>query len=444
MSAERNEAARVDAGTIERHGEEISGRWTDVDRRARLFDRAVELRRRDRTLPDFEAVADGRGDQVLVASGELLVKAEQLRDRESALAPGTKVVPVEELGGRVVRLILPPERQGLGADRDGLRRTGVPAAFNYVTAMAVVIKSQGGATPAARSWPPPEVTPAGGSRVRVAVLDTGVTGQTRTDGWLAGIARPAGTLDPADPGNVDPLDVSPHNTLLDAAGGHGTAVSGIVQHEAPGVTLAAYNPIPSDGGASETDIGIWMVRAVQEAFAAGQSVVLNLSLGTTTVDDEPPLALQAAVDTIEALSAASEYDALIVAAAGNYGDDRLVWPAACRGVVAVGGLTQQLTGTSWSSRGPWVDCSVIGDGVLSTYVQGQEDPDFGEPADTFGPDPFALLWGTSFAAPQVAGRVARIAEDEKVSLRDALGRLLTGTSRLPGFGRVLAVQPPVV
>ena len=34
---------------------------------------------------------------------------------------------------------------------------------------------------------------------------------------------------------------------------------------------------------------------------------------------------------------------LLVAAAGNYGDDRPVWPAALRGVVAVGALTQELT-----------------------------------------------------------------------------------------------------
>lgn len=440
MSAERDEAAATDAETIRRHGERVGAHWVDLGLRSRLIERAVQLRRRDPRLPDFGAVPAGRGDQVLVASGELLVTAGQLAGRESELPAGTKAVPVEELGGRVVRLVLPPQRREIRADRDGLRGAGVPAAFTYVTAMAVVIKSQGGAAPAARAWPPVETVP--GSRVRVAVVDTGVADQTRSDGWLAGVARPAGTLGPDDAGNIDLLDVSPANGLLDAAGGHGTAVSGIAQHEAPGVALVAYGPIPSDGGATETDVAVAMVRAVQEAFAAGRSVVLNVSLGTTTLDGEPPLALQAAVDTIEELSAASGYDALVVAAAGNYGDDRLVWPAACRGVVAVGALTQQLTGAEWSSRGPWVDCSVIGDGVLSVYVQGSEDPEFGTPADTFGPDAFALVFGTSFAAPQVAGRVARIAEDEKCGLRDALGRLLTGAPRLPGFGRVLTVQEP--
>lgn len=440
--SDRKAAAQADAQTIQRHAERVGDSWSDIDLRRRLIDRAVDLRREDRGLPDFQAVPDGRGDQVLVAVDELLVKTEDLGEREGDLPPGTRTTVLEGLGGRVTRLALPRHRE-LGADRDRLRGVGVPATYNYVTAMAVVIKSQGGAAPAARTWPPPETIGAASSSVRVAVLDTGVTSQPRTDGWLDGIARAPGTLGADDPGNVDLLDVSPANGFLDAAGGHGTAVSGIVQHEAPGVTLAVYAPIPSDGGASEVDIAEWMVRAVLDGFAAGQSVVLNLSLGTVTVDDEPPLALQAALDAIEELSAASEHDALVVAAAGNYGDERLVWPAACRSVVAVGALTQQLTGADWSSHGTWVDCSVIGDGVLSTYVEGTEDEDFGKPADTFGPDPFALLFGTSFAAPQVAGRIARIAQDEQVSLRDALGRLLTDAPRLPGFGRVLAVQEPV-
>ncbi|CAA9247138.1 MAG: hypothetical protein AVDCRST_MAG41-1754, partial [uncultured Corynebacteriales bacterium] len=63
----------------------------------------------------------------------------------------------------------------------------------------------------------------------------------------------------------------------------------------------------------------------------------------------------------------------VVAAAGNYGTDKPVWPAAARGVVAVGALTQSMLPAPWSSHGHWVDCSVIGDGVLSVYVEGQED-----------------------------------------------------------------------
>ena len=105
--------------------------------------------------------------------------------------------------------------------------------------------------------------------------------------------------------------------------------------------------------------------------------MLNLSLGTTTTDDEPPVALEAAVDLIEEMAAEQDRDVLIVAAAGNYGDCRPVWPAALRGVVAVGALTQQLASRR---RGPAAvpgsTARCIADGVLTTYVEGREDPFF--------------------------------------------------------------------
>lgn len=434
-------AGRTDAETIRRHAERVRERWPDLQRRQDLLERARRLRREDPRLPDFDLVPDGRGGQLLVASGELLVRAEDLTDRESLLPPGAKAEPVEELGGRVFRVVLPTGGAGAALQRDTLRGRGLQAAHSYVTAMAVVIKSQGGAEPAASRWPAPEIIVATQEEpaVRVAVVDTGLTAEPRADSWLAGLARPAGTDGPADTGNIDPLDISPHNGLLDAAGGHGTAVAGIVQHAAPGVPLAVYNPIPSDGGASETDVATAMVRAVREGLDAGQSVVLNLSLGTDTVDDQPPLALQAALDEIEQLAAGSGQEVLVVAAAGNFGDDRPVWPAASPGVVAVGALDQDGAAATWSSRGDWVTCSVFGDGVLSVYVVGTEDPDLvGEAGDPFyGPDPFALHFGTSFAAPQVAGRVAALAERDGIGLWDALDALLATGKPVRGLGTVL-------
>jgi Subtilase family len=430
----------VDAEVVQRHVETVGDSWRDPVRRRRLFDRAVRLRKADPRLPDFQVIPDERdGAGLLVSSAELLIRREDLAGREDAFGrSGMVAEPVEALGGRVARLVpaTGAPRRGI-VDRSGdLRRDQVPAEFSYITAMAVVIKSLGGAEPAQRHWPPLAETKAAGAAVRVAVVDTGVTRQPRTDGWLAGLAH--------DPGNIDELDTSPRNGMLDAAAGHGTAVAGLVQQEAPEVALAVHNPVPPDGAATETAVAAAMVAAVQEAFAAGQSVVLNLSLGTTTTDDRPPVALQAAVDEIEALAAASPHEALIVAAAGNYGEDRPVFPGAIPGVVAVGALQQDMAPAPWSSYGDWVTCSVIGDGVLSTYVEGAEDPEF-DPVcpDTFGPDPFALHFGTSFAAPQVAARVARVAQEEGIGLRQALDRVLDGAPARPGYGRVLQIQPAI-
>lgn len=441
MTVRPADAESLDAEAVHRHLKTVGESWGDPVRRRALFDRAVRLRREDPTLPDFQVIEDGRDRAgLLVSSEELLVRAESLAGKDDAVRRnGLVAEPVEGLGGRLFRLVPAPgaARRSVVERTAALRRDQVPAELSYVTAMAVVIKSLGGAEPAERRWPPlPAGKATAGATVRVAVVDTGVTRQPRTDGWLAGLAH--------DPGNIDELDRSPLNGKLDAAAGHGSAVAGLVQQEAPAVALAVYNPVPSDGAATESAVGTAMVTAVQEAFAAGQSVVLNLSLGTTTVDDEPPAALVAALAEVEALAAASPHEVLVVAAAGNYGDDRPVFPGALPGVVAVGALQQDLSPAPWSTRGDWVTCSAIGDGVLSTYVEGAEDPEF-DPvcADTFGPDPFALHFGTSFAAPQVAARVARVAQEDGIGLRDALDRVLDGAPSVPGFGRVITVQPPI-
>jgi len=433
--------AQADAEAVREHNYSVGDRWRDPARRRQLFERAVRLRQEDPDLPDFQVLPDDRDRAgLLVSSEELLLRREDVAGCSDALRrAGLAHVPVDVLGGRISRLVVQsdaPPRDIIARSGD-LRREAVPAQPSYITAMAVVIKSLGGAEPAERILPPPSTTLAVGGPLRVAVVDTGVTRQTRSDGWLAGVAR--------DPGNIDPLDVSPSNGLLDAAAGHGTAVSGLVQQEAPTVPLVVYNPVPSDGAATETAVAETMVRAVREAFADGQSVVLNLSLGTTTTDDQPPLALQAAVDEITDLAAQSGLEALIVAAAGNYGTDRPVFPGAIPGVIAVGALTQDLEPAPWSSSGDWVTCSVVGDGVLSVYVEGREDPEFAPVhQDVFGPDSFALHFGTSFAAPQVAGRVAQVATDQQIGLRAALDAVLDGAPDRPGYGRVLAIQPPIL
>ncbi|HEY6746006.1 MAG TPA: S8/S53 family peptidase [Mycobacteriales bacterium] len=426
-----------DVLTVRRHTADFGRTWTDREWRREVLGRARSGRGLKPELPQIDILIRPE-DDYLVGTGELLIRADEYDERAQRLVTSAGFVaePMECLRGRVLQL----RRQGATAEElaeasEALRHRGVPVSFNFVPPMAVVMKSQGGPEPAARRWPP-HVPVADPGPVRVAIVDTGVADQRRTDGWLEGLAGP-GSIDAlfSDPTATDPL--------LDAAGGHGTSVAGLVQHEAPAATLAMYAAVPPDGSALESEIACAMVTAVQDGFDAGQSVVLNLSLGTTTTDNQPAVALQAAVDLIEEMAAEQDRDVLIVAAAGNYGDCRPVWPAALRGVVAVGALTQQGQLADWSSRGTWVDCSVIADGVLTTYVEGREDPFFDTFPDEFGPNAFALQFGTSFAAPQLSGRVARVAQDENTSLRHALARVLAGARRIPDSGRVVEIQPPI-
>jgi thermitase len=98
---------------------------------------------------------------------------------------------------------------------------------------------------------------------------------------------------------------------------------------------------------------------------------------------------------------------LVVAAAGNSGHEEPSWPAAFPEVIAVASLTASLQPSTWSNRGPWVDCSTVGEGVVSTYVPGQESEEVDkEHADLFGPSSWAIGTGTSFAAPQIVGALA--------------------------------------
>jgi hypothetical protein len=137
-----------------------------------------------------------------------------------------------------------------------------------------------------------------------------------------------------------------------------------------------------------------------------------MSLGTETVDDTAPPALRAAIGELR------EQGVLVVCAAGNSANSEPVWPAALTAefdnVVAVAALDPAGDPASWSSHGGWVTCSTIGQGVVSTYVQGTEDGlliDDPDP-DTYGPDAWACWTGTSFAAPQITGALVRLMSED--------------------------------
>ncbi len=173
-----------------------------------------------------------------------------------------------------------------------------------------------------------------------------------------------------------------------------------------------------------------MVDAVRDG-----AHVLNLSLGTRTANDLPPVALTIALELIGELEEEQERDVLVVAAAGNDGATRPSWPAAYRRVVAVAGLTAERIPADWSNHGFWVDCSTVAEGVVSTYVEGDESPDVDpDQPDHFGSDAWATWTGTSFAAPQIAGAVARVCHEEGLTPRCALVEVLRKGYPIPEFG----------
>jgi len=209
-------------------------------------------------------------------------------------------------------------------------------------------------------------TTLGSENVVIAVLDTGVTpGEEFGDRLLAG----ASMID-ADP------HVDPH--------GHGTSVAKVAAAAHNGVDGAGVCPecrvLPvqvagANGGVS------WSAAAEGIVWAVDQGAdVINLSFGGTST----PSVVE------EAIAYAVANDIVVVASAGNEGNDELFYPAALDGVISVGAHNDSFDRYSWSSHGDWVDVAAPG----CLY-------------ELDGPDTYGC--GTSFASPWVSGVVGLLA-----------------------------------
>ena len=393
----------------------------------------------------------GVGFDTLHAPGELLITGQSYDGRRTPYGgpgPGRSArgylnlvglepsdIECDALRGRVLRLTPRGDRsmtsQELADVARTLRNRGFSASLTYITPTAPVTKGKGAPEPANPPAGPPAFGEGSGAPARVAIIDTGISDQPRDDQWLQGIG-----------GDVDPLDrfpLSHPDGYLDLAAGHGTFVAGIVRQVAPRAEVTVYRAVDSDGVGTEVTVACEMIRAVKE----GKAHIINLSLGFQTHDDLPPIAIQAALEVIGEWEREHGRDVVIVAAAGNYGDSRPCWPAAFRRVVSVASLGPDMRPAPWSSRGFWVTCSTVGQGVRSTYVEGRESPLLDPDPRSFGPDAWGVWSGTSFTAPQITGALARLHEEYGYPLREALSRLLDAGQPVPGYGQALKILPGV-
>ena len=403
----------------------------------------------DRRVP-FERYGGRDGDRfVLVARGQLVVRAGAAGGRRgvgevlSAAAPdvvGTLrqrgFEPVsDEPGTRLFRGAGDKNARELADEIQRLRESNIEADMNLVVPLGYLIKGDDLPSPTTvrAGYRPPHSSPGPLAPVRVAVVDTGIAVQNRTDEWLDNVVR----VDQ----NIDPLDIVEPLGRMDWFAGHGTFAAGIVQQVAPHCEIVVYRFTGSDGIGTEQEAAASMVRAAADAQRDKVRLIINASLGTPAFADTPPLALQDAVQLIR-----DRYpEVLIVASAGNLGTDERVYPAALDGVVAVGALqvnrAGELVPAEFSSHGDWVDCSTVGAGVVSPFVQGTlpPEPDPAFPNDLpFPADAWAVWTGTSFSAPQISGAVARICQtDPALTPRAALGRLLAGKPTIPGYGKAI-------
>lgn len=373
----------------------------------------------------------GRDGVVLLVEGELVVRTDMADAGHEAVRERLPDAAREDLADVPgVTLYRDPATDvtHLVQVAAEVRALGYQASVAHVTPLRVVVKGLGGPEPTEVDLRRDAETDAGGPHV--AVIDSGVHAR-RDDGWLDG-------TDDLEGGDAaDPLDAYPWpggNGKLDFGAGHGTFVAGVVRQVLPSARVSVLRAIDSDGVGSEVDVARAMLRAVR----AGAHLI-NLSLGVQTVDDQPLLAIQVTLEVIRREAP----DVVTVAAAGNYGDDRPCFPAAAKDVVAVAALTHDLEPARWTSRGHWVDCSAVGEGVVSTFVPGEEEAEQDPRPDSWPDDghPWAVWSGSSFAAPQVVALVARTMVEKDVGAREALQLVLALGRPVPDVGRALAVVP---
>jgi Subtilase family len=257
-----------------------------------------------------------------------------------------------------------------------------------------------------------------GSGVSVYVADTGLLDDAHTHRWLSGVIR-VGT-----PDQFVPPDIPPYT-------GHGTFVAGVERCMAPASEVRVANLLHYAGAQLESEI----VKHVDAALRLAPDII-SLSAGGTSYNDLPPLGFDALWQRYR-----HHKGVLLVAAAGNNGERRPIWPAAFPQVVSVGALAANWRSrASFSNYGGWVDVYAPGDGLVNAYATGtficREPPHAGEQRQFHG---MAQWGGTSFSTPLVSGLIAaRMSRTGENSRRAAAALLEAAREQvLPGVGPVL-------
>ncbi len=303
----------------------------------------------------------------------------------------------------------------------------------------------------------------------VAMLDTGIG----THPWFADRTRVRTISDfggepvccAGSSGSRDSM-----TGLLARLAGHGTFVAGIVRQACPQASMLSLPVMGCGGAASEGDVLAGLNYLLGQHLGAQHALagsgddryladivdVISLSMGYYHEGTQPDADAAVGGDPVdeaplrETLRALGEAGVLVVAAAGNDATDTPLYPAGWGGdpgapitdpqgplpVVSVGALNpSDGTVAMFSNGGDWVSCYEPGAYVVSTIpvdLDGSMQSGVSlETADgmrrstldidDFGSG-FAVWSGTSFAAPLLAGAVARrLADEPDVTAVDTVG-----------------------
>jgi subtilisin family serine protease len=277
----------------------------------------------------------------------------------------------------------------------------------------------------------------GAASVLVAVIDDGmrfdhpaISANLTSDGYdfvsdipidvcAGGTTSLAGDGDGYDPDPTIPAsyDVDPAGCIngLSTGGNHGLHVAGTIGatgNDAIGVTGINWNVrirpvrvlgVNGNGTLYDVAQGVLYAAGLPADNGAGGTVqvgtrasIINVSLGGP--DNSPDLA--------NAVAAASNAGALIIAAAGNDGTTAPHYPASYPPVLSVSAVGPNRQLASYSASGPTVDIAAPG----GDFLEGDETFGVGSTLWNFvsSSPSYAFAQGTSMAAPHVSGVAALI------------------------------------
>jgi subtilisin family serine protease len=201
-------------------------------------------------------------------------------------------------------------------------------------------------------------------------------------------------------------------SFLDAANpahGHGTLVAGIIAAWAPDSMIMPLRAFDNNG---EADTFI-IAKAVRYAVDNGAHVI-NMSFGLDTLS----MTLRKSLDY------AAAKNVVLVASAGNSNSSTPQYPAAYSNVMSVAATDLADTKAWFSNYSSTVFVSAPGVNVIAPYPGGY----------------YAVVNGTSFAAPIVAAQAAliRVREDAAHNVRDKVrGGTVDIDARNPGYKDLL-------
>jgi hypothetical protein len=284
----------------------------------------------------------------------------------------------------------------------------------------------------------------------VLIVDTGLVPEVvRPSPYVGGVPRTPPLTDP--------------DGYIREYVGHGTFIAEIVAGVAPGARVWVSNLLPDLGAAFDDVFGMRLDQALDEfeQMNGCWPEIISLSAGSTVMSLDRPLAGHASF-----MSRLAEHPGtLLVAAAGNNGDDTPFWPAAAAetadNVISVGALREAGDDRAcFSDFGPWVSVYAPGERIVAGFLRWplkyqhstfgvcqflrysppdctcQNPPHVGELTSPGHGDVVQFAgraqWsGTSFATPMVAGMIAQgLVHDGGAGVRAAAEAVLKNATQV--------------